>query len=81
MGEINGLPRMRTAVEAVEELRKYDSGTAVTVHAVRRMIKSGELPCVHAGKKQLINMQILIDVLNGSYVNNPTEKYGIIRKL
>ncbi|WP_294475109.1 helix-turn-helix domain-containing protein [uncultured Ruminococcus sp.] len=52
------LPRMRTIKEAAAE-------TGVPVYALRRWVKSGEVPAVYAGKKALINLDHLVDFLNG----------------
>ena len=50
---------MRTIKEAAAE-------AGVPVYALRRWVKSGEVPAVYAGKKALINLDHLIDFLNGS---------------
>ncbi len=52
------LPRMRTIKECAAELN-------IPVYALRRWVKSGEVPAVYAGKKALINLDHLIDFLNG----------------
>ena len=54
-------PRMRTAKGAVEALREEDPDTQVTVSMVRRLVRSGKIPCVLMGKKHLINVDTLID--------------------
>ncbi|MBQ9541945.1 helix-turn-helix domain-containing protein [Ruminococcus sp.] len=53
------VPKMRTIKEAAAE-------AGVPVYALRRWVKSGEVPAVYAGKKALINLDHLIDFLNGS---------------
>lgn len=58
------MPRMRTIQEAAKELRKSDPNTALTPYAIRQMVLKGEIPCVCAGKKRLINMDILEAYLN-----------------
>lgn len=80
MGDIRELPKMRTIIEAVQELKKQDDKTAVTVYALRRMVKTGELPCIYAGKKCLINMRVLEDVLNNKYGVPMRNTLGSIRK-
>lgn len=80
----NKPPRMRGVKQAVEELRAADSDTALTEHALRRLILSGELPSVRCGTKYLINMDVLINYLyNGScgVGNAPVNDYGNIRKV
>lgn len=58
------MPRMRTIQEAAKELRRSDPNTALTPYAIRQMVLKGEIPCVCAGKKRLINMDILEAYLN-----------------
>lgn len=58
------MPRMRTIQEAAKELRQSDPNTALTPYAIRQMVLKGEIPCVCAGKKRLINMDILEAYLN-----------------
>lgn len=62
------LPRIRGITEAIDELRAADPKTALTVHALRSLVKTGELPSVRAGNKYLINMAVLED-----YLTNPKE--------
>lgn len=57
------LPRIRGITEAVEEIRAADPKTALTVHALRALVKTGELPSVRVGNKYLINMAVLEDFL------------------
>ncbi|MCL1857978.1 MAG: helix-turn-helix domain-containing protein [Oscillospiraceae bacterium] len=61
------MTRMRTITEAIQEVKKADPQTAFTQTALRRMIKTGELPSFRAGSKYLVNLDILFD-----YLNNPT---------
>lgn len=53
------VPTMRTAAGALEILKKEDPGTAVTLRQIRRMIVTGQIPCVPVGRKKLINMEHL----------------------
>lgn len=59
------LPRMRTVREAAEELKKMDASTAITEYHIRRLALDGVIPRVKAGKKYLINLDTLIDYLEG----------------
>ncbi len=58
-------PKMRTAEQAIEELKKVDPETALTVRAVRRMISSGEIPHIKVGTKLLIDFNGLCSYLSG----------------
>lgn len=62
------MPRMRTIQEAAKELRETDPNTALTPYAIRQMVLKGEIPCVYAGKKRLINMDVLEGFLCGEVV-------------
>ena len=67
-------PRMRTVKEAAQELKALDSHTAVTEYHIRRLALQGVLPTVKAGKKKLINLDLLIE-----YLSNPTaEKFRVV---
>lgn len=57
---------MRTIAEAAQELKKSDPNTAITPYAIRKMVLSGEIPHIKAGKKRLVNMDILENYLNRS---------------
>ena len=58
--------RMRTINEAILEIQEIDPQTAFTQTALRRMIKTGEIPSVKIGAKYLVNLDTLFD-----YLNNP----------
>ena len=53
-------PRMRTAQGAVATLKEEDPDTQITVSMVRRLVRSGKVPCVSMGRKKLINVDTLI---------------------
>lgn len=70
MNEVK-LPRMRTISEAAQEIKALDPHTAITEHHVRQLAVSGRIPRVKAGKKYLINLDLLIE-----YMTDPTaEKF------
>lgn len=62
---IRTLPRMRTILKAYAEIKALDSGTSFSMRALRRMVKSGEMPTVTVGNKQLINLDLLIQKISG----------------
>lgn len=51
--------RMRSMLEAVEELKASDPNTAITYHSLRQMVLRGEVPSLKIGRKRLVNMDIL----------------------
>lgn len=61
------IPRMRTVHEAAQELKAMDEHTAITEYHIRRLALSGVLPRVKAGRKLLINFDLLLE-----YLQNPT---------
>ena len=61
----NKTPRMRTIPKAYEEVKRADPNTNLTLRALRRMVNSGEVPCVMVGTKRLVDLDLLFDVLSG----------------
>lgn len=59
------MPRMRTIDQAAEWLRANDPDTAFTKTALRRLVTTGELPCVRVGQKYLVSLETLEDYLQG----------------
>lgn len=55
-------PRMRTLPEAAAELKRMDNDTAITLTALRRMVKMGELPYISVASKRLINFTCLVEI-------------------
>lgn len=76
-------PRMRTAPQAIAELKKIDPDTAFTLTALKRMMKQGKIPVVMVESKRLINFDTLLDILaKGEIPQAPvSECYGVIRKI
>lgn len=65
------IPRMRTVKEAAAELKELDPHTALSEWRIRELALSGILPRVQAGKKMLINLDLLLE-----YLQDPTaEKF------
>ena len=61
------IPHMRTVPEAAKELKEMDAHTAVTEYHIRQLALSGVLPREKAGRKMLINFDLLLE-----YLANPT---------
>lgn len=55
--------RMRTAPGAYEIIKEADPETAVTLHYIRKLIRTGEFPCVAVGRKKLVNVDKLVEYL------------------
>lgn len=54
----NSIPRMRT-------IREIAKTGLLSEYALRLMEKQGRLPCVYSGRKCLVNLDKLIEQLNG----------------
>jgi len=79
------IPKMRTIGEAIAAMRKSDPNTAFTQTALRRLVRSGEIPSVRIGNKYLINLDTLfscLDIGDNTQTNKPeSEPHGKIRRL
>lgn len=81
VNHMNVAPRMRTAKEAVEEIRKTDPNTGITEYYVKQLALSGVIPSVMAGSKRLINLDALFEYLQ-NHADEPTEdERGTIRPI
>ena len=70
--------RMRTISESAAELKAIDPATAVTPHALRRMVLDGTIPHIRAGNKRLVNLDTLLSYLSAEPEQIKPE-YGAIR--
>lgn len=62
---------MRDAKGVLEEIRKIDPETPITIHFVRGLFKSGEVPVVCAGNRQFVNLDTVLDFLANRETVNP----------
>jgi len=60
------MPRIRTLAETYQYIKEQDKETAITQNALRRMVVSGQIPCVKAGKKYLIDLDVVFEYLKGT---------------
>lgn len=60
--------RMWFPQQALEELRRIDPQTPVSLSFIRRLVKTGAVPSVpvSAGRRRLVNLDALIE-----YLSNP----------
>lgn len=77
------IPRMRTAPEAIAEIKSIDPNTAFTLRALRRMMNTGEIPVVTVNSKRLINLDNLFDYLSKpvSEASASSDDHGKIRRI
>ena len=57
------LARMRTAGKLLEMIKEDDPDTEVTLHYIRKLIKTGQLPATVVGRKRLINADVAIEYI------------------
>lgn len=65
------LPRMRDAKGVLAEIQAIDPETPITIHFVRGLIKSGELPVIEAGNRKFVNVDVVLDFLASQSTINP----------
>lgn len=63
------VPRMRTIDNAYAEIKALDPQTDFTKRALRRMVKTNEIPSTQIGNKYLINLDKLLEILSCGYYN------------
>ena len=63
MDGTKGIPRMRTAAKIVAELKALDPDTEMTEFHIRQMAKDGTVAVVWAGRKALINLDDVLDLM------------------
>ena len=74
---MDNIPKMQT-IKELAALMKESGNTHITESTIRRFISDGLLPCVRAGKKTLISLEVFQRFLNGETVGaaipEPTTK-------
>lgn len=76
--------KLRLITDAYGQLKQDDPGTAITMCALRRMVKAGDIPSVHVGRKNLIDYDLLLHYLHtGSQKpdSGRADEMGEIRKI
>ena len=61
------VPRMRTAEKVLAEIRAADPDTEVTLYYIRSLIKAGAVPVVECGRKKLVNVDAVMELLSSGY--------------
>ena len=57
------VPKLRTINGAHAALKELDPSTAISASAIRRLVKSGQLPSIRSGNRVYINTDVLLDFL------------------
>lgn len=73
--------RMRFAAQALEELRRLDPQTQVSLKMIRRLVNTGAVPSVGVGNgsRRLVNVDALISFLESPPEDKPERVQGIRR--
>jgi hypothetical protein len=67
------MPRMRLLKEALADIKASDPETALTLHGLRQLVITGEIPHCRIGNKILINLDVL-----ECYFTNPEMKTEVL---
>lgn len=75
--------RMRTISGCMEYLRQEDPESCITEYYLRGLVKQKKIPVFHAGRKQLVSLDGLLEYLSGDQeVEEPAQKeYGKLRRV
>ena len=78
------MPRMRTISETFKHIKETDPDTKLTYWAFRNMVITGRIPSNFAGRKYLINIDLLdeyfrLDAEREAGKLTRPEDYGILR--
>lgn len=73
------MPRYRTIRECVAELKKLDSGTAVTEYFVRQLCKRNLIKYFASGNKSLVSYDDLLRYLGftDTFTQTTNQKYNL----
>lgn len=64
-------PRMRTITKAISHIKQLDPDSAITESWLRKQIITGNLKCVKAGKRYLVDLNML-----ENYLSNPPANHS-----
>ena len=53
------MAKYRTINQAYECLKELDADTAITLHALRKLVVSGQIPSMRIGKKYVVDLDVL----------------------
>ena len=75
--------RMRFPRQALEELRRMDPETPVSLAMIRRLVKTGTIPSVIVGngRRRLINFDALLDYLATPSNNASVQQIHGVRRI
>lgn len=78
------MARLRIIQEAFRQLKKDDPDTAITLCALRRIVKTNDIPTVQVGRKSLIDYDLLLQYLEKGNIHpvpDDIDPLGSIRRI
>ena len=70
------MTRVRTIDAAYDEIKRLDPGTAISRTGLRRLVVSGTVPSVRAGKKFLVDLDAVEQFFLASSIKETGSKKG-----
>lgn len=78
----NNVPKMRLIREVYDELHKVDPNSAITMYALRQLIKTRKIPSVNVGRKILVNYYDVVKYFETpTQITMPDEEFEGIRRI
>lgn len=75
------LPKMRTAVGVMTAIKEMDPQTEITLHYIRYIIRTEQIPVVHVGRKKLVDFDRVLEYISGGSSKSENSIPGKIRKI
>lgn len=61
------MEKLRTIDQTITELKASDPDCALTSWALRQLVKSGDIPAINIGKKQLVSIEAVERFVNAQF--------------
>lgn len=75
------LPRMRIATGVLAEIVEADPKTEITLHFIRHIIHTEQVPVVHVGRKMLVDVDAVLEFIRSGSQQKAAPANGGIRKV
>lgn len=73
--------RMRYPEQALEELRREDPQTPITLYFIRRLAASGKVPVTKIGRRRLINYDAMLEYLANPNMTEAEQQPDVVRRV
>lgn len=78
----NNVPKMRLIREVYDELHRDDPNSAITMYALRQLVRTGKIPSVNVGRKILVNYYDVVKYFETpTSITMPYEEFDGIRRI